>query len=259
VARVRTLALAASALAAAELGILLGPVPIRVASGLTLGCILPGFVISRVILNQRRIEGSEQLLLIPGLSLAIAVITGLVLNTAHIRLTAVSWAIALGLVSAAGLVAVARLEDGHEVKPMARGAPARVTRASLGGRHALGIGPAAMFVFAALAVTAAVTIGVLGQRQHDSETAFTQLWALPGLSSGSIVRLGVASHERGDVRYRIRVSVEGRVVRSQALMLRPGQMWQSTQRVARSAERVDVALLTSPHGRVYREVHLAAR
>jgi uncharacterized membrane protein len=248
----------ASALAAAELGILLGPAPIRVAAGLTLGFILPGLVITRAILFRTRIEGTEQLLLVPGMSLAIAVITGLVLNTAHIRLTAANWAIALGLVTAAGLLVGAMLEGAHEIRPHPLRLRAWLNRASLGGRRSQGIGLAAMLVIAPLAVSAAVVIGVQGQRDRDSETEFTDLWALPGPSSASAIRLGVRSHERGDVRYRIRVSIEGRVVRSQALTLRPGQTWQSTQPVARSGERVDVALLTSPRGPVYREVHLTA-
>jgi uncharacterized membrane protein len=257
VAKGKTLPILAFVLAAAELGILVGPAPTGLAAGLTLG-VLPGLVITRVLQTQTRIEGTEQLLLVPGMSLAVAIITGLVLNSADIRLTAGHWAIALGLVTAAGLMAGAMLEDAREVVRHRRRPRARPTSASPGGRHSLGIGPAAMFVAAALAVSAAVVISVLGQRDRDSETEFTELWALPGPSSASAVQLGVRSHERGDVRYRIRVSIEGHVVRSQALALRPGQTWQSTQPVARSGERVDVALLTSPRGPVFREVHLTA-
>jgi uncharacterized membrane protein len=249
----------ACACAAAELGILLGPAPIRVAAGLTLGFILPGLVITRVILFRTRIAGTEQLLLVPGMSLAIAVITGLVLNAAHIRLTAASWAIALGVMTAAGLLAAAMLEDRNEVRRNPRRPRAWLTVASPGSRQSLGIGLTAMLMVAALAVGAAVVIAVLGQRDRDSETEFTELWAVPGPSSGpssaSAIRLGVRSHERGDIRYQIRVSIDGHVVRSQALTVRPGQTWQSMQ-PTRSGERVDVALLTSPRGRVYREVHL---
>jgi hypothetical protein len=244
----------AFALAAAEFGILLGPPPIRVAAGLTLG-FLPGLVIARVVQTQTRIERTEQLLLVPGMSLAVAIITGLVLNTADIRLTAGNWAIALGLVTAAGLVAGAILEDPHEVVEHPR-RRAWLTATSPGGRRSLGIAPAAMFVMAALAATAAAGIGVLGQRDRDRQTQFTELWAFPGPGSASTVRLGVRSHERGHVRYRIRVSLDGRVVRSQALTLQPGQTWRSTQPVARPGAHVDVALLTSSRGPAYRAVHL---
>jgi uncharacterized membrane protein len=257
VADPRRLPLLAFPLAAAELGILLGPAPIRVAAGLTL-LFLPGLVITRVIQTRTPVEGTEQLLLVPAMSLAVSVITGLVLNSAHIPLTTGSWAITLGLVSAAGLVLTTIHEREHEVGRHPRGLPAWRTAASRGGRRSLGIEAAAMFVVAALAVSAAVVIGVVGQGDRNRETAFTELWAVPAPGSAPAVRLGVRSHERGAVRYRIRVSIDGRVVRSQPLTLRPGQSWHSTQPVTGSGERVDVALLTSPRGPIYRAVHVTA-
>ena len=60
-------------LAGAELGILLGPAPIRVPAGLIVA-FLPGLAITRAIQTRTRIEGTEQLLLVPGISLAVAVI-----------------------------------------------------------------------------------------------------------------------------------------------------------------------------------------
>jgi uncharacterized membrane protein len=257
VAKGRTLPILGFAFAAAELGILLGPQPIRIAAGLTLGFILPGLLVTRVILARTRIEGAEQLLLVPGMSIAVAVITGLVLNAADIRLTVGNWAIALGLVCAAGLVVLVMLEDDDERKRRRR--PLRIRLAAApGGRLLLAIGPAALFVMAALLVSGALVVGVLGGRDRNSEAQFTELWALPGPSPTADVRLGVRSHERGDMRYRVRVSLEGRVVRSQALTLKPGQTWQSTQPVPRPGEHVGVALLKSPGGRVYRLVHLTA-
>jgi uncharacterized membrane protein len=246
----------ALALAGAELGILLGPAPIRVPAGLIVA-FLPGLAITRAIQTRTRIEGTEQLLLVPGISLAVAVITGLVLNSADVRLTAGNWAIALGLATAAGVAAEAMLKQEHEVtRPRRR--HGRLTAASRRGRSTLDVASAAMFVIAALVVSAAVASGVRAQRDRDIQTGFTQLWAVPEPGSPSAVRVGVRSHERGDARYRIRVSIEGRVVRSQALTLRPGQTWRSTQPVARSGQRVDVVLLTSPRAPAYREVHVTA-
>lgn len=246
------------ALVAAELGILFGPAPIRVAAGLTVA-LLPGLAITRAIQPRTRVEGTEQLLLVPGISLAVAVITGLILNSADIRLTAGNWAIALGLATAAGVAAEAMLKEEHEVGRRPRRPDGRLPAASPRGRSSLDVGSAAMFVIAALAVSAAVVGGVLAQRDRDIQTGFTQLWALPEPGSPSAVRLGVRSHERGDARYRIRVSIEGRVVRDQALTLRHGQTWESTQPVARPGEHIGVALLTSPRGPAYREVHITAR
>jgi uncharacterized membrane protein len=259
VARGRTLALLAAALIAAELGVLLGPAAIRVPSGLILTFLLPGLVMTRGILIRTRIEATEELLLVPGLSLAIAVITGLAIGTARARLTATTWAIALGIVIAAGLLAAGLLARAPERtralrRPAPRPAPVLPSRGK-----SPGIGPVVMFAVGALAVFSAIAIGVRGQRDHDDKSGFTELWALPGASNGSAIRLGVRSHERRDVRYRIRVSIEHRAVRDQALTLRPGQTWQTTQPVGRPGERVRVALLTSSRGRVYREVHLASR
>ena len=243
--------------AAAELGVVVGPAPIRVAAGLTLA-FLPGLLITRAIHTQTRTEGAERFLLAPGMSLAVAVIAGLLLDIANIRLTTEHWAIALGLVTAAGLAGEAILEDEHEVAPDRRRSRGRLTAASPVRRYSPGIAPTVMLVMAALAVSAAVVIGVVGQHDRDSATEFTELWALSEPGSDSAVRLGVRSHERGVVHYRIRVLIDGQVARSQALTLRPGQTWQSTQPSTRSGGRVDVALLNSPGGAVYRRVHLTA-
>jgi uncharacterized membrane protein len=259
VARGRTLSLLAAALVATELGVLLGPAPIRVPSGLILTFLLPGLVMTRGILTRTRIEATEELLLVPGLSIAIAVITGLAVGTARGRLTATTWAIALGVVTAACLLAAAFLAHAPKRKRSAR--PTAPLPAPVLPRdgNSPGIGPFVIFALGALGVVSAIAIGVHGQRAHDDETGFTELWALPAPSPGSAIRLGVRSHERRDARYRVRVSIEHRLIRDQALTLRPGQTWQVTQPVGRSGEPVSVALLTPSRHRVYREVHLAPR
>jgi uncharacterized membrane protein len=241
----------AFAFAAAELGIVLGPAPIRVAAGLIL-VFLPGLVVARAIQARMRIDGVEQLLLAPGMSLAIVVLTGLMLNTADIRLTSAHWAIALGLVTAAGLVAEVMLEGQQEVGRDPAGGAGLPAASS--GRQ--GIRALVIFVVAALAVSAAVVIDVRGQRHEDSKTAFTELWALPVSGSPPVAELGVRSHERREVRYSVRVSIDGHLVRKQALTLRPGQTWQSMQPIGRAGDQVEVALLTLPHLHVYRDVHL---
>jgi uncharacterized membrane protein len=241
-------------LAAVELGILLGPAPIRVAAGLILGLVLPGLVITRAVSARARIEGAEQLLLVPGISIAVAVIAGLVMNAARIHLTAVNWAVALGLVTTVGVVVIAMFEDG-EVGRKPRGGRGRSQRAEFAREvRPPVVASAAMLAVAAMSVVGALVIGVLGQR--DRGPGFTELWAVPGPTSASAVRLGVRSRERHEVRYRLRVSIDGRVVRSQRITLRPGQTWRSTQSVTKAGEQVHVALLKSTRGPVYRQVRL---
>jgi uncharacterized membrane protein len=241
-------------LAAVELGILLGPAPIRVAAGLILGLVLPGLVITRAVSARARIEGAEQLLLVPGISIAVAVIAGLVMNAARIHLTAVNWAVALGLVTTVGVVVIAMFEDG-EVGRKPRGGRGRSQRAEFAREvRPPVVASAAMLAVAAMSVVGALVLGVLGQR--DRGPGFTELWALPGASSHSAVRLGIRSRERHDMRYRIRVSIDGRVVRSQQITLQPGQTWRSTQSVTKFGKQVEVALLKSARGPVYRRVRL---
>jgi hypothetical protein len=256
-ARWRTVPTLAFTLAAAELAIALAPSPIRVVAGLTL-VLLSGLVTTRVIQARLPLGRAERLVIVPALSLALTVVAGLLLNAAELRLTRASWAVALGLVTAAGLLAMTMLEEGHQV---GRGTPnVRATPPAMwnGGPRTLPIGPSSMFAMALLAVGAAIVIGVLGGRASDSKAQFTELWALPGARSAPAVRLGMRSHQRGDTRYTIRVAIEGRVVRSQAVTLRPGQTWFGMQAVPRAGERVDVALLTSRQGRVYRQVHVTS-
>ncbi|MBV9338118.1 MAG: hypothetical protein JO243_19700 [Solirubrobacterales bacterium] len=250
-AKLRTLPALAAAFAAAELGILVGPAPIRVAGGVIL-VLLPGLLIMRVIGPQMQNEGAEQLLLAAGVSLAVVVIMGLVLNSVGIRLTSAHWAAALGLVTAVGLVSEAPLEGRDKVGQQAP--RKRWLCTELLDRR--GITLAAAFAIATLAASAAVVIDVLGQRARYSRTASTELWAVPLPGAPPVAELGVRSLEPKKARYSIRVSIDGRLVRTQALTLRPGQTWQSTQLIGRSGDRVYVALMTLPRGGVYRQVHL---
>ena len=96
----------AAALGVAELSIFLGPPFLRVPGGLLLGLVLPGLVLAP-LLSLRGADRVEKLLFVPALSVVIAIVTGLVVSAAHVRLTMQSWAVALGVVTAMGLVVAA--------------------------------------------------------------------------------------------------------------------------------------------------------
>jgi uncharacterized membrane protein len=283
----RLLQSTAVALVVVELGVLWAPTPIRVAAGLTLGLFLPGFVAAR-LLGRPSMTGVERLLLVPGMSVATAILTGLCLTAAHIHMTTDSWAIALGSVTAVGVAILARLERGkHGEKelrpdlllPSLSVAPSR-PEVSLSGldlneiqrrvdesrrrsdrRRGKSDKPRRPYAFAAslglilvLAVAGAVAISASTEHYHGR--GFTELWALHGGSSRSTVRLGVISHEPHEVSYRIRVLVDGHTLRNEDVALRPGQTWQSIQPIIRG-RRVDIMLQTSPSGPVYRRVRLS--
>ena len=250
----RLLQSTAVALVVVELGVLWAPAPIRVAAGLTLGLFLPGFVAARLV-GRPSITGVERLLLVPGMSVATAILTGLSLAAAHIHMTTDSWAIALGSVTAVGVAILAILDRAKhgegELRPDF--AP-----------PSLGVAPSRsrrFYAFAAsvgltlvLAVAGAVAISASTEHYHGR--GFTELWALPGGSSRSTVRLGLISHEMHEVSYRIRVLVDGQTLRDEDVALRPGQTWQSIQPIMRG-RRVDITVRISPSGPVYRRVRLS--
>jgi uncharacterized membrane protein len=245
----------AAVLVAVELSILFGPPPLRIPAGLILGLILPGVVLAP-LLSWPRLEGVERLLLVPGMSVVIAIIAGLVMSAARVRLTIDAWALALGLVTVAGL-ALAVLRDRHtdvgvEPRPTWRRARSRGASAEHGRVPIVAF--LGMLFIATVAVTGAFVISAVGE--HYRGPGFTELWALPGRSSVSGVRLGVVSHELHAASYRLLVSIDGRQVRSARLILRPGQGWQSTQPVTKPGAKVDVWLEKWPSDAIYRHVDI---
>jgi uncharacterized membrane protein len=249
-----------SVLAVVELSILVGPLPLRVPGGLILGLIMPGLAIAPLV-SWPRMESVEKLLFAPALSLPITIISGLVMNAAHVRLTMDSWAVALGLVTGAGLVIRAtrdrkrhrRLELIPDSEPTL--SPESCRAASDGHPWVPGLALFTMLAVAGLGITAAFLISISGERYRGP--GFTELWALPGRSSRPAVRVGVVSHELRAARYSVLVAVGGRKVLADEFSLRPGQIWQSTQ-VVRKPGKVDIWLEKGPSDAIYRHVKIAA-
>ena len=65
---------------------------------------------------------------------------------------------------------------------------------------------------------------------RQQSVGFTQLWVLPaGQADRAAVQLGVMSQEAALTRYRLRLEVDGRLVREwQSIALRPSEQWQQT-------------------------------
>lgn len=101
-----------AAIVAAALGsmvIVLAAIPvIDVIAGLALALILPGYALAGLLFDTgwigrrggRSLRRVERIVLVPALSLAVLVLGGLLLYAVHIRLTAASWAVLAGLVTA---------------------------------------------------------------------------------------------------------------------------------------------------------------
>src|SRR5262245_60324357 len=65
---------------------------LRVVGGLLLAFVLPGLAATSALFPARAISRPERLVLTPGLSLALLVVGGLVLNVAGVKLTTLAWA-----------------------------------------------------------------------------------------------------------------------------------------------------------------------
>ena len=71
--------------------VLAGPAPLAVAGGLLLGLVLPGLALTAIVFRNRTLTAVERTVLAPALSLAVLVVSGLVLYVAGFGLDRTSW------------------------------------------------------------------------------------------------------------------------------------------------------------------------
>jgi hypothetical protein len=83
---------------------LAGPAPLAAVGGLLLGFVLPGLALTAIIFRNRTLSAVERTVLAPALSLAVLVVSGLLLYVAGFALNRTSWTLA---VAGATLLALA--------------------------------------------------------------------------------------------------------------------------------------------------------
>ncbi len=79
---------------ASAAAVLAGPAPLAVVGGLLLGFVLPGLALTAIIFRNRTLSAVERTVLAPALSLAVLVVSGLLLFAAGFRLDRLSWTLA---------------------------------------------------------------------------------------------------------------------------------------------------------------------
>jgi hypothetical protein len=87
-------ALTAVATVASAAGVLAGPRATAVPGGMLLGFVLPGLALTWLIFRNRTLSAVEKTVLAPGLSLAVLIISGLLLYVAGFPLDRTSWTLA---------------------------------------------------------------------------------------------------------------------------------------------------------------------
>lgn len=178
--------------------------------------ILPGYTLMVVLFPKNEFDPIERLLFSLGLSLAIVVLGGLVLNWMPWGLQADSWVMLLGGITiGVSLVAFFRYREYPSVDP-------EQLSIGLSYRQVLLLG------LAALLIIGAMMLARMGALQQPSP-AFTQLWILSADDTDeSSVRVGVRSMEPSTKQYRLQVRVSDQVTHEVPLIeLNPSETWES--------------------------------
>jgi uncharacterized membrane protein len=202
-------ALAAAAVAIAFAG-LNRPGPL-VVFGVLLALVLPGYGLSVVLLPE--LGRVERALCALGLSLAIDVLSGFILNLTPFGLSAASWAGWLGSLTLV-FVAVAWRRASQAI-----GTPLVWPQVSFGSK----------LVFAGALLTMLLAVKIAQLDSGGPGSTFTQLWALPRhTSDGDRLQIGVRNGESTIERYGLVVEMNGaRLNEWQDVELGSEQEWTS--------------------------------
>ena len=216
--------------------------------------VLPGYTLVEALFHQKLLNSTYRLVLSLGLSLALAILGGLMLNVLPGGLQALSWAVFLGLLTTVFALFAAYLR---------RRVPGREVQVQGTRPQMLGLNVSTYLV--GLAITMAilsVLYAVIGVEQQP-HPGFTQLWMLPAAQTGTrdAVRLGVRNFEATAVTYRVTITMNGKLVRTwSSVVLQPEQTWNQVVPIPSSGAHsvyIEALLyrLDQPHA-VYRNVHL---
>jgi uncharacterized membrane protein len=200
---------------------------IRTILVLPLALALPGYALTTALFRGRATRVAERLVLSLGLSLAVTVVGGVLLDWTPWGLQARSWVLLLGSITLSATAWTAYQE---------RGRPLTHT-----GRPWMGLDRSGWtrLALAALVMSLAVTVGITGALLQP-RPGFTQLWMLPvdALSA----RVGVHNMEGMRVQYRLQVLADGTCALQWPLIdLEHNEQWERT--IELSSELPDPGLL----------------
>jgi uncharacterized membrane protein len=201
---------------------------LRLVFGLPMALFAPGYALTTAFLPSLTQAFPNRLMYAIGLSLAITILTGLLLNLTHDGLTGTLFMGVLGSISlSAGIIALIRrwqeIRDGDET-------PLPIIR--LSASHTALFAAAALLVFGALAVTRTAVM-------DEAHPGFTQLWLTPFYpSSEQYVEIGLHSVENTLVEYRIEFRIGEHVITEWSpVSLQPDGLWQKVIHIAEKPQR----------------------
>ena len=209
--------------------------------------LLPGYLLMMLLLPKRSIGPVDKITFSLGLSLAVAVLVGLVLNWTPWGLQAKSWVLFLGVITIC-LAIVAELRQSNQVKISSK-------RLTINFHCGLLFGLAGIFMVAALAISS------LGALKHRNP-GFTQFWILP-VEDATLksVRIGISNYEGITMAYNLQLKAGDTIVAEiTTISLESGEKWETEVNLSSefsSAETIEASLyrLDMPES-IYRQVYL---
>lgn len=205
------------------------PPILRTIVGLPLVLFLPGYALAQALFPSLELPTVERLLISAGASIALAILTGLVLAAAG-HLNALGWASALtGLTVVCIVIAWGR----------------RLLDGTTGPRPNFPSMPrlAALMLVAAVLIAANAVVGARLFAAQSEEPGPLQMWMLPAEESANDLLLGVRAGAEGG-RYRVVLAADGEQVYDFAVVLDDQETWETIVRLSpRMREQTIVARL----------------
>jgi hypothetical protein len=231
------LAMGALALACAAATWLTAVPPLRIAGGVLLELLLPGYAITALVSDRRALRAAELALGVIGASLVTAALGGLLLDVLPGHMGHVEWvALLLAVTLGAGALAIVR-------PPAAEPSPVEHERAP---RFAGPRSPRAWanVVLAVLALAVVVAAVLVARHAANRQPGFVELSELPvSAQPGSDLAVTLRSHQPRPMHLLVVVSEDSTPVRRLALTLAPGREWHThlpAPRPTTARVRVDV-------------------
>jgi uncharacterized membrane protein len=190
--------------------------------------ILPGYVVAATVFDLRSWRLAERILLSVGLSVAIDIVSGLLINLSSDGLVTTSWGAVLGAITVGGaLVALVRWWGKPTRRQADAAMPPDLRKKSFRDTYFASPLVCVMALVSVVTVAGAFAISLFAA-QNTPSAGFTQLWLLPPTGSAS-VQIGVRNEEQTTKEYIVQLTASGSLVYTwNNISLEPGQSWTTT-------------------------------
>jgi Protein of unknown function (DUF1616) len=219
--------------------------PARIAAGLFLALILPGYAVTSLVFPRQRLDHFETLLCTCGFGLVIAALGGLLLDLLPGSIQRAEWVALLLATTVAAAVAARRPESvpGADEEEHSD----RVTDANHGQ-----LLRATNLILGLLAIALATFAVLVARDSANHAAAFSELSSVPVASvGGDRLDLRVGSHEHSRLIYELTISGLKKNMMRFPITLNPGEEWHHLTRLPRITKRVLITLYKGDETKPY--------